>query len=362
MGEKTNDKAQRSNVVPKVISLALAVFLVLGLIPAFALGNGGEQQIDPDNVVLEQEEGSDTTDEVGEIAVATSEYSVAFWVDGFVHDTINVAGYSAIEPGQIPRLPEIEGYRFVGWFSSDNEEFDFEKMQIVEDTNIFARYTETDGLEQEDQEAAILYPEPQAPWQSLAPNQATGDTRRRFTYARPNFVTDKTGLTSAERGTALHLALQYLDYKKCGSADGVSDELLRLSKKGLLTEEQAAVVETQKLMRFFESDIGKRVTGSGSVYREFKFSLLCPAERFFPGGGDDKVLLQGVVDCFFEEDGALTVVDFKTDYVTQETIEEKAKHYAPQLAAYSDALERITGKRVKERIIYFFALDTCFVL
>jgi len=66
------------------------------------------------------------------------------------------------------------------------------------------------------------------------------------------------------------------------------------------------------------------------------------------------------VDCFFEEEGLLTIIDFKTDYVTADTLEEKAGHYAPQLAAYSDALKRITKKQVRERIIYFFDIDRCY--
>ena len=68
------------------------------------------------------------------------------------------------------------------------------------------------------------------------------------------------------------------------------------------------------------------------------------------------------MDCFFEEGGELTVIDFKTDYVTPETLEEKAAHYAPQLAAYTDALERITGKRVKERVLYFFKIGASYSL
>ena len=94
-----------------------------------------------------------------------------------------------------------------------------------------------------------------------------------------------------------------------------------------------------------------------SVKREFKFSLLCPAERFFPGGGENSILLQGIVDCFFEESGELVVIDFKSDLVTTDTLDEKRNSYIPQLGAYSEALERITGKHVKERVIYFFAAD-----
>jgi ATP-dependent helicase/nuclease subunit A len=191
-------------------------------------------------------------------------------------------------------------------------------------------------------------------------------------FRRPVFIAKKTGLTAAERGTALHLAMQYIDFSKCANTNEinesgkienianvnmVNEELQRLAKKGLLTEEQAAAVDAQKITRFLESDLGKRVLKAKDVKREFKFSLLCPAEQFYQGGGDDKILLQGVVDCFFEEDDALIVVDFKTDHVARDTLEEKTNHYAPQLATYSDALERITGKHVKDSIIYFFALD-----
>ena len=205
---------------------------------------------------------------------------------------------------------------------------------------------------------------------------------RQAAFSRPSFITKKTGLTAAERGTALHLAMQHVDFAKCLSEVGVSDELLQITKKGLLTEEQAAAVDVRKITRFIKSDIGKRLLKAKYVKREFKFSLLCPAEQFFPGGGDDNILLQGVIDCFFEEDGAkgddaqevgaqevgakedgakedgaLIVVDFKTDHVTADTLEDKVKYYAPQLAAYAAALERITGKRVKERVIYFFSQD-----
>jgi len=175
--------------------------------------------------------------------------------------------------------------------------------------------------------------------------------------SRPNFVAKKSGLSASERGTALHLAMQFIDFKKCADLVGVETELRRLADGGFMTEEQALAVNAQKITRFLESDIGKRVRNADDLRREFKFSMLLPAEQFFPGGGEDKILFQGVIDCFFEEGGALVVVDFKTDNVTPETMEERAAHYAPQLEAYADALERITGKRVKERIIYFFAQD-----
>ena len=65
------------------------------------------------------------------------------------------------------------------------------------------------------------------------------------------------------------------------------------------------------------------------------------------------MLLQGVVDCCFEEDGALCVVDFKTDRVTGEALLARAQSYRPQLTAYSEALTRVLGKPVTERVLYF---------
>jgi len=166
-------------------------------------------------------------------------------------------------------------------------------------------------------------------------------------------------LSAAERGTALHLAMQYIDYNKCGSAAGIRDEVAMLAQKGLLADEQADSVDIEKIARFFASETGKRAMRAQNIRREFRFSLLYPAERFYPGGGEDEILLQGVIDCFFEDGSELVVVDFKTDRITQDTIGERAASYAPQLNTYSDALERITGKRVKERIIYFFAPGVC---
>ena len=184
--------------------------------------------------------------------------------------------------------------------------------------------------------------------------------RQRFTFGKPGFITEKTGLSAAERGTALHLAMQYLDFKKCADTDGVIGEVRRLADIGLLTGQQAEAVDVNKITRFFKSEAGERAANAENMKREFQFSLLYPAERFFHGGGDDEILLQGVIDCYFEESGELTLVDFKTDSVTEETIGERASGYIPQLSAYSEALERITGKRVKERVIYFFEMDTAY--
>lgn len=87
-----------------------------------------------------------------------------------------------------------------------------------------------------------------------------------------------------------------------------------------------------------------------------------PAKEFYPDGGDDGILLQGVVDCWFEEDGEIILVDFKTDRVTSETVESAAEGYRGQLETYEKALIRVTGKKVREKYLYFFSVDKAFLL
>ena len=71
----------------------------------------------------------------------------------------------------------------------------------------------------------------------------------------------------------------------------------------------------------------------------------------------EKILLQGVVDCALLEPDGITVVDFKTDKVTEDTLQDRTDHYRPQVLAYADALRRIYKLPVKQAILYFFHLN-----
>ena len=174
----------------------------------------------------------------------------------------------------------------------------------------------------------------------------------------PGFITEKATFSAAQRGTLLHLVMQHIDYNSGSSDHDLSYELQRLALRGVVSEEQIKEIDIKKIKTFLDSALGRRIRSSDYVKKEFKFSILRPAELYFPDSVEDEILLQGVVDCFFEEDNELVVVDFKTDKVSEDNIDEKAERYSPQLRAYADALEIITGKCVKERIIYFFSTDT----
>lgn len=186
----------------------------------------------------------------------------------------------------------------------------------------------------------------------LRPASVHGTALRRpvFEGVRP--------LTPAQRGTALHMVMQYLDYSRTKNLDEVKDELARLVAGRYITPQQGEAVDPADILGFFQSGLGQRLLGSPRVEREFKFSLLAPAADYYPGAeAGEEVLLQGVVDCWFTEaDGTVTVVDFKTDRVFGDDVERRAGDYRPQLDAYTRALAQAAGVSVKRRYLWFFSV------
>ena len=172
---------------------------------------------------------------------------------------------------------------------------------------------------------------------------------------KPKFLAGKTALTGTERGTALHLVMQDLDFFCEPNEQSVRAQIEAMRAQRKLTEEQAKAADVHAIVRFLRSDLAARIRKSKQVEREYRFSLLRPVRDFSSLDADDSVLLQGVVDCFFEEDGELVVVDFKTDHVSRAQLDERAEHYRPQLEVYSMALTRVMGKKVKEKVLYFFS-------
>ena len=181
---------------------------------------------------------------------------------------------------------------------------------------------------------------------------------RPLSFGRPRFAAEEMGLTAAQRGTALHQVLQYIDFERSETVEGVRAEISRLVEQQYITPQQGEAVDPAPIAAFFRSDLGQELLSSVSLRREFKFSILEPASRYYPQAGEgEQVLFQGVVDCYYETLEGITVVDFKTDRVTKRTVAERAEHYRPQLEAYSRALAEITGKQVIRRVLWFFALN-----
>ena len=180
--------------------------------------------------------------------------------------------------------------------------------------------------------------------------------RRRRSFRPPDLSREQKPAAGAEKGTATHLVLQYMDYTRAGSREEIEGEIERLRALRFLSEREARAVDAAAIAKLFASPLGRHIREAPVLHREFRFSLLCDAEALFGTAPGEKLLLQGVVDCFIEEEDGLVVIDYKTDRVkNREEAERRAAYYRPQLKAYETALRRITGKPVKECVLVFLA-------
>ena len=175
------------------------------------------------------------------------------------------------------------------------------------------------------------------------------------TWRKPGFLAENR--RGKDYGNAVHAVMQYIDYESCGNEAGVKGELLRLETQGYITQQQVLMADPQNIAAFFATEIGHKLRCGTPFVREFKFSILEDGAAYDPALSGEQVLLQGVVDCALIEDDGITVVDFKTDYVTEETIELVAQRYRHQVATYASAMEKIYQKKVKKALLYFFRIN-----
>ena len=185
--------------------------------------------------------------------------------------------------------------------------------------------------------------------------QGAPTRRRAVLFEKPKFLREVTGLTAAEKGTAVHAVMQYIDFRTPPTASAVAGEVEKLARRRLLTAQQAAAVDCAMVARFMSSPLAERIRQAKQVWREYRFTLLTDAALYDPAAAGEELMLQGVVDCAFETaEGGLVVVDFKTDRITPSQQAQRAGSYRPQLEAYALALGQVLEKEVTEKVLYFF--------
>jgi len=170
----------------------------------------------------------------------------------------------------------------------------------------------------------------------------------------PSFLKGEEKVTGSMRGSATHRFLELLDFLGDLSKEGLAAQKEAFVKEGTLSQEYADILPMQKLLTFVESGAAGRMrkaAAAGLLHREQPFVLGIPANRLgeqYPA--EETVLVQGIIDVYFEEEGELVLLDYKTDAVASG--QELIDRYALQMDYYQEALERLTGKKVKERILY----------
>ena len=174
----------------------------------------------------------------------------------------------------------------------------------------------------------------------------------------PGFLKEEAELSGASRGSAYHRLLELLDFRQQYNEETLGQEIERLAKEGRLSEDMAQCIRIADILGFLNCESGQRMhqaAARNQLRKEQPFVLGVKAEEIYPEEqSGETILVQGIIDVYFEEDGALTVLDYKTDKV-RTALELKEKYHA-QLDYYAQALEQLLGKKVKEKIIYSFTL------
>ncbi|NMA84190.1 MAG: helicase-exonuclease AddAB subunit AddA [Epulopiscium sp.] len=178
----------------------------------------------------------------------------------------------------------------------------------------------------------------------------------------PQFIEEKRMKTGAEKGIVFHFVLQHIDFKDMADTDSIINALDHLVDRGLLTEEEREGISIPSLITFGRSTLVQRMKEAKMVKKEMPFVMGRPAKSLYPDleelpeVQEEIILVQGMIDCYFEEEDGLVLVDYKTDYVPNGQVDIIKERYRTQIELYTQALEQIIGKKVKEKILYLFSI------
>ena len=174
----------------------------------------------------------------------------------------------------------------------------------------------------------------------------------------------ETPSRGALRGTAYHAALEHISFQDIKSPEETEAALDALVEQGYLNQETRGFIRAGDIWAFLESPLGRRMAraqAEGRIHKEQQFIIGIPARDMGRGDSDELVLIQGIIDAYLEEPDGLVLIDYKTDHVPKENREQGAamlaRRYRVQLDYYERALTQLTGKKVKERVIYSLALQ-----
>ena len=194
---------------------------------------------------------------------------------------------------------------------------------------------------------------------------------KNITLKKPLFIQESEDkITGAEKGTIFHLIMQVLDLSKVNNVNEIKEQINRFIKDGIITEKQSTVINPYKINAFFKSNIGKRMLNADflkreqAIYTQIKMKDVYIYEEVLKNNNtvydNETLMLRGIVDAYFEENEEIVLLDYKTDFVNNENKEIVINRYKKQLDLYSEALEKLTGKKVKEKCIYLFGIDEYF--
>ena len=180
----------------------------------------------------------------------------------------------------------------------------------------------------------------------------TEGTAKRALAHRPEFMQEKR-MSAADVGTAVHAVMQHIPLDKKMSVPEIQEFIEELVGKEILSEDEGKAVRASSISKFYSNELYSRLSKAKNIKREVPFTY---AKKDQDG---DHQIIQGIIDCLFEEEGGWVLLDYKTDNVQgiADIGQEMASRYGVQLAVYQEAAEAILQIRIQERLLYLFAAD-----
>lgn len=178
--------------------------------------------------------------------------------------------------------------------------------------------------------------------------------------AKPKFLNEEKEqkLTSAQKGTIMHLCFQRLDHTKSYDYESIKAFVQEMVDKNIITKLEADSINFKKLVEYTKSNLWQELKKAKKVYKEQPFYINLKAKDIYENSSEDNILVQGIIDLFYiNQNDEVILVDYKTDWVQEGEELQLVKKYSRQLEIYEQALERALGRKVDKKYIYSVSLN-----
>ena len=176
--------------------------------------------------------------------------------------------------------------------------------------------------------------------------------------AKPKFLNKTETLNNAEIGTLMHLIMQKLDFKNNYDKKMLNELIQKLIASKIITENQSKYININKILKFTNSEFYKEIQKAKQVYKEQPFYIYLTADEIYKNNIEEKILVQGIIDLYYiNKNDEIILVDYKTDYVSNNNGKELIDKYNGQLSIYKKALEQALNKKVEAVYIYSTYLE-----
>ncbi len=235
-------------------------------------------------------------------------------------------------------------FKIIDDFSDDETNISTENTENTVDSELIRLIEERAGYEYPYSNLSYLAAK-------VSPSQLEkkSNSTEYYAKAKPLFM-GNAETHAASKGTAVHKFMEFYDYNS--QEKDVRRQAQTMLSENKLSAAEEKLLEYDKLSDFFQSETAKRIATSAQVEREKKITFSVGADEIYGNdySADEKIIVQGYIDCAFIENSQWVIVDYKTDRINDMDI--LAERYSAQLKMYEKALYECTGIPVKETVIY----------